>query len=468
MTSRACFLLGAVLGPALAALALATIAGATEAFVATTTFEISGSTSRVQLDGSWSTTLDEYTIHSDAVVRHDGRYLYVLNRLFSDNVLVLDPLDAYAVLHQYTVTDVGANPRDFEGVSPTKAYVSLYETNLLRVGNPVTGALSGTIDLSVFADSDGLVEADQMTRLGERLFVALQQLDRSAGWIPTGQSTVAVIDTATDTLFDTDPSTPALDGIALQYQNPFWEMRYEGILGRIVVICAGRFLSLDGALEVLNPFTLRSEGALLTEVEAGGDLLDYVLVHAGLGYALIEKANFDTALIRFDPSTGTRIDEVYSSAGFQLQDLELSEEGILVMGDRTPSAPGLRLFDAATGGTLAGPISVGLPPFDIVLVSHIATAAPEESFAAELRAWPNPGRQGLGISLRAPRSESGAGTQWRIHDLRGRLVRELPSRGEVTVWDGRDTEGRSLAPGIYFARPRGISGRAVKITLLRP
>lgn len=447
-------------------------ASADEAFAVTTTFELVGSTGRMGLEPPYSVVSGEYTVHSDAVVRRDGSLVFVINRLFSDNVLVLDATDGYGVVSQYTVTDVGANPRDIEVIDAERAWITLYEDDLVRIGNPRTGTVSGVIDLGAFADQDGVAEVDQMARLGDRVFVSVQNLDRSGGWVPAGSSRIVVVDAESESVVDARPGTPALDAIELQYQNPFWEMQYEPSIQRIVAICSGRFLELDGALELVNPFTLRSEGALVTEIELNGDVLDYVLVDDTTGYVLVERLNFDTCLLRFDPRGIESPSEVYCSQGFQLQDLELGANGKLYLGDRTAANPGIRVFDAASGGFLAGPVGVGLPPFDFVLVENpVVGAAPDApGMDTRLTAWPNPFNPR--VTLELPHwPGAGAAPPVRIFDGRGRLVAVLPSPGPASParysWDGTGPDAGELPSGIYFARPDFDGAPATKLSLVR-
>ncbi len=72
-----------------------------------------------------------------------------------------------------------------------------------------------------------------------------------------------------------------------------------------------------------------------------------------------------------------------------------------------------------------------------------------------LAAGPNPFRAGTRISFAVPRPGR---VRLSVHDVRGRRVADLwngpgPAAGRHTVrWDGRDTGGRAVAPGVYFLR----------------
>ncbi len=447
-------------------LLLAAPAAATnDLFVVTTTYEVVGSTGRVGLDDGYPIVADEFQVHSDAVVRQQNGYVFVLNRLFADNVLVLDAGDEYGVVTQFGVSGTGLNPRDLELVDDDRAYVTLYEGNELLICNPFTGATLGTVDLSTFAVADGVVEMDQMARVGDRVFVTIQNVDRRVTpWAVTGASTIAVIDTDTDTLVDADPATPGIQGIALEVQNPYWRFEYDSARQRLFMVGAGSFQQGDGGLERIHPFTLRSEGAVVTEDDLDGDLLDVALVDDSIGWALINDAAFNTCLVRFDPATAQRIDTVLCTNGFLLSDLEVSRDGRIFVGDRTASNPGIRVYDGSTAQLLSGPLDVGLPPYDAVLIEGVPTHAPGAAPSARLRAWPNPFNPRVTIELDGAVSD---GTV-EIVDARGRRVRTLDLRGGRAVWDGVDAEGRPAGSGTYRARMPGRNDvEAVPLTLVR-
>jgi hypothetical protein len=72
---------------------------------------------------------------------------------------------------------------------------------------------------------------------------------------------------------------------------------------------------------------------------------------------------------------------------------------------------------------------------------------------AALRAFPNPSRIGRTIAFSVPRASA---AEVSIFDVRGRLVARRPvgvgpSGGGQAEWDGRDTSGRAVSSGIYFA-----------------
>ena len=195
-------------------------------------------------------------IHSDAVGHyHDGR-VYVVNRLGQDNILVLDEADLRTPVAQFSVGN-GANPHDIEIVAPDKAYVTLYDRAVLLIVDPRDGAELGQIDLSAFADADGRPEVSQIVRIGERLYLSCQRLDRDGGWGPAGVSYLILVDIATDTLVDADPDAEGVQGIALSAPNP----NSLGVIGeRIAVGVVVNFGERSGGVEIVDTAANRSLG----------------------------------------------------------------------------------------------------------------------------------------------------------------------------------------------------------------
>lgn len=96
-----------------------------------------------------------------------------------------------------------------------------------------------------------------------------------------------------------------------------------------------------------------------------------------------------------------------------------------------------------------------------------------EAGSAELKVTPNPARGGqteIAYRLAAP-----AAANLAVFDIAGRLVRELDfSRSDAVTsrtvaWNGRDADGRAVAPGVYFVRLQANGNKAAskKVTILR-
>lgn len=447
--------------PAAAAAALGLVAAspcraATEALVLSSDFSTSYY-SKMNLASPYSHVNNIAFTCGDAVVRaREGRY-YILGRSACDFVQVVDGA-TYATLAQYS-TGAGTNPQDLVVCSPTKAYVSLYETNFVKIVNPQNGAALGTIDLSAFADADGLPEASGMARVGNRVFVALQRLDRPGGFVASNPSLVVVIDATTDQIVDADPGLPGVQAITLTGRNPFTDVSFDPVRQKLVLGEVGNFGVQDGGVEYVNPVTLRAEGFLITESALGGDLNAVKLWTDCTGYAIVNDASFRTKLVRFNTCTGQALGVCLQSTGFDLSDVEIDyARAQVLVADRDFIHPGVRVLRAGTCTPLTmNPLDFGLPPYDLALAEASPVAAPVPAPAAlGIANAPDPFNPTTTLHLEFI---PGGFTQVDVLDAGGRVRRALWSgvlasgRRDI-VWDGRDSGGRNLPSGVYWARVR--------------
>lgn len=331
------------------------------AFVVATDFQ-TGSFGTVTLDDAHSVTQASPArlLNSDAVARTYGGLVYVVNRFGGDNIQVLDPAHGFATVSQCS-TGGGSNPNDIAFVSATKGYVTLYADAQLLIMNPSARAdcsdfVLGHVDLSTYADSDGIPDMNQLAVVGDRAYVSLQRLTNFAPSIP---GLIAVIDTSTDTVVDT---------ITLSGENPFGQTKGLPVVdGALVVSEEGKFGVNDGGIERVDLASGMAQGFFITEADLGGDINDFVLVSDHLGYALISKPDFTTSLVAFDPVARTVTGTL--SSGGNLSDIEVDDRDELFVADRDTAKPGIRIYRASDGMPITTtPLDLGLPPFDIVFV----------------------------------------------------------------------------------------------------
>ncbi len=305
-------------------------------------------------------------IHSDAVVRVAGDRAYVVNRFLGDNLQVLDPAHGLTTLLQCS-TGPGSNPHDVAVVASDKAYVTRYDAKELWIVDPsaasCAGFLRGTVDLSAYADADGIPEMDQMAVVGDRLFVSLERLDRTRRFAPAGHSRLVVLDVATDAVVAV---------IDLTGSNAFGDasglVREPGS-GKLVVSEAGNIQRTgDGGLERVDPFALTPEGFFVTETDLGGNITDFVLVSPTKGYAIVLDDQLRNILLAFDPSQRVVTRRLLTRTQY-LPDVALAPDGTLWVADDGLPAPGIRIFDPRDDRELTrAAIDVGLPPFSMGFV----------------------------------------------------------------------------------------------------
>jgi hypothetical protein len=424
----------------------------------TTTDYITGNASVIDPGPPVTVDCNVRSLHSDAVARYFEPYIYVVNRKGGDNIQILDPANDFATVRQFSV-GAGSDPHDILVLSPTKAYVTRYNTNLIWIVNPSTGAQTGSIDLSSLADADGLAEVDMMCRVGSRAFVTVQRLDRNNYWIPVGKSYVAVIDTQTDALVDCNPSTPGIQSIEMTATNSYSDIQLDPYTGSLYVSAPGNWGLRDGGVEKIDPLGLQSEGIIFTETVAGGDMTDVEIAEGTRGYAIVNDDDFFTVLVSFDAETGVKTGTLYDPNDYVIQDIEVSPWSHLYVADRTPTLPGIRIFDVLTNAQITTtPIDLCLPPYDITFSLPVQTGIADppsaESALTVGDAYPNPFRPATAIPLTLT---CGARVKAAVYDALGRRVRTLidgaraAGRHEIE-WDGRDDSGRNLASGVYFIR----------------
>ncbi len=424
----------------------------------------------IWLDGAYTTDIDVTAIHSDAIACWYDGLVYVVNRTPADNVQVLDPGAGFSTISQFS-TGNGTNPQDIAFRSPTKAYIPLYERNEILIMDPTTGAHKGSIDLSAFADADGLCEVSRVFIKHDILFATIQRLDRNNYWGPVGDSYVAVVDCAVDTLIDCDAFTPGVQAIQLTGTNPFSAIVLDPSSGNLMVSCVGWWGSQDAGVEMIDPVNLSTAGYMLTESAAGGDINDVAVLNATKGFVIVTNSSFHTDVISFNPTTGLTGSTIYSPGAYVLNDIELSPDSELFIADQTATSPGIHIYDALAESMITtSPISTGLPPFNIAFSSGTVTGTGIPPVARLGNNYPNPFNPSTTIPYF---TNSTSKVRLEIFDITGRrittLIDKVHQEGAYkVVWDGRNENGLTVASGVYFLRfTSGEVTEAKKLILLR-
>ena len=154
----------------------------------TTNYEV-GSLAVVDLSDQ---SVDESTdIPSDAAVVAEDGQVFLLGRYGYDYVRIYDPAQGFATpVLEFSVGDA-ANPQDLE-ICGDKLVVSKYGSASLGVYDPATGNVAGSVDLSSYADEDGIPEATELVEAGGMLYVSLNGLDQDNGWVGVGGQVLQV------------------------------------------------------------------------------------------------------------------------------------------------------------------------------------------------------------------------------------------------------------------------------------
>jgi hypothetical protein len=329
------------------------------AFVTTSDFE-TGHFATIKIKGKKSKAkkYNKAELNSDAIPKTIDDKIYVVNRMGQDNITIYSTQNFKKPLIQFS-TGNGSNPHDIVLTSNDKAYISLYEKGYLLVVNPNTGAELKRIDISSFADNDGIPEADQMVIVDVILYVTLLKLDRNNLYQPAENGELLMIDTTDDTI---------IGSIVLTGQNPY-DILYNESLDKLVITETGSFYDLtDGGIETVDPNTHEASGFILTESDFEGNITESAMKpSSSQGYIIVTDAAYNTSVASFDLAEAKKLKDIYATSGFYIFGIAVNAENLLV-GDRTPKKPGVRIFSTATDEQITTkPINTGLPPYSITI-----------------------------------------------------------------------------------------------------
>ncbi len=255
--------------------------------------------------------LDDGTVHdglttlpSDVGVVAEAGHLFVLGRFGYDLVRVYTPGAWSEPVAEFSVGD-GGNPYDVH-VCGGSAFVSLYGQDALERYDPASWLLSGVVDLSSLADSDGIPEIAEMVEQDDTLFVAVQQLDQDNGWVANGGLVAAVGCTAgtLDAHWEVGPN-PSLHEVPGE----------AGFYVRTGVYYDDEYnLMLDGIVAWFDPAT--GLGApLLAEGTLGENITDVAMVDKTHGLLLTQDAASAYTAWCWDVGTGTTT-ELFSTTSY--------------------------------------------------------------------------------------------------------------------------------------------------------
>ena len=85
---------------------------------------------------------------------------------------------------------------------------------------------------------------------------------------------------------------------------------------------------------------------------------------------------------------------------------------------------------------------------DIVVTAETGVAEYITKIIESMSVYPNPFRDNVKITY--SKGQSAEGREMRIYDAAGRLVRQFDHTTNHISWNGKDSAGNALAPGVYF------------------
>jgi hypothetical protein len=307
----------------------------THAVVTTTDFSV-GALVTVDLD---THEVQEVTaISSDPVVRVDAGLVFQINRWMFDSVRVYEPPNLQQPVIEFS-TDAGSNPHDAV-LCDGAIFVSRYDADSIGIYDLDTGIAVGEIDLSPWADEDGLPEASTLVRHGETVYVGLQRLIREGGVWPAapGGGAVVEIDCVEREVVASWTTGP---NVFIQ-DHPLQDDAFLLIEGMVMEESGA--VDLDGGVRTLDT-TSGTLGPLeIDEATVGGNVVAIAIDADGHGIVVTSDGT-QHHILCLDPITGEL--QALDSTNAYIPEVGMNDRGEVWVVRRAP------LDDLEAGGGLA-------------------------------------------------------------------------------------------------------------------
>lgn len=322
---------------------------------------------------------------SDITVASRGRYFYRIERYNADNITKFSITNPGSPIWQFSTmapTDVqSSNPQDMVFASSTKAYILRYGSTKAWIVNPSVGVESkfkvGQLNLSAYADSDGLPEMQSGVIVNGKLFIVMQRLDADHGWVPSHIPYVAVFDVATNKEINTGKGSGSLKGVPLPVRNPN-TIQYLKANNTIYVQGSGLWpgsghpkYEYTGGIVAINPETYETKMVLddgNAKNHPYGAISQMAIVSKTKGYFVGYQGWGDNVLYRFNPTTGKVLGEVGRGLShINIAGLAVDKNKMLWVSDATKAR--VVILNTATG-TVDGRLKTGLNPARVVYAAH--------------------------------------------------------------------------------------------------
>lgn len=312
------------------------------AVVTTTDFTV-GSLAVVDLD-TFEVFDNLAPTSADPVVTVQGAQILQINRLGTDTVSLFEPGE-WVPAAQFSV-GAGTNPHDAVVIDEA-LFVSLYEEPQVAVFD-LSGQPLGRVDLSEYAGSDGVPEVSDLVVYEDRVYAALQRLDRDDAWRDDGGLVVAI-----------NPVSFEVEQTWQVGPNPNLALRRAGGL----LVRTGLYLRAEGGVRVLAPDTDTLHPYFLSALDEGVAITSYVEREDGRGFFIGEHAEDDYALYCWD---GTQVIEAAASVAWP-SDLALDPRGRAWVSHRgLQGVEGVSVWDPVTCAPLLdAPLATALAPYSI-------------------------------------------------------------------------------------------------------
>ena len=330
-----------------------------------------------------------------STVKAFGQYYYRIEQFQADSVTKVNVTSPNTPIWQFSTQDTGeansSNPYDLVFVNSSKAYLIRYGSTKAWIVNPSVSADNeagfkiGELDLSAYADADGVPEMCGGVIANGKLFIVLQRL---VDWCPGDTAYVAVFDTATDTEINTGHGSGSMLGVPLNIKNPS-AIQYVPQNNLIYVQGIGSYpgsgacdpvYEYTGGIESINPVTYASSIVLddgNATIHPYGAISGMLIASPTKGYFVGYAGWGDNTLYAFNPTTG---DVSGALSGFQNINISgmnsgtyLDKNGMMWVCDSTNAV--IKIMDTADN-TLNENVSTSLNPQNVAFCTQGTPLAP--------------------------------------------------------------------------------------------
>lgn len=251
---------------------------------------------------------------SDITVKAYGNCFYRMERSTRNNVTKFDVTAPDTHIWQFSTqgSDTGSsNPHDLVFAGPEKAYLLRYGSTRAWIIDPSATTEAefkiGELDLSSYADADGLPEMHSGVIIDGKLFITLQRL---VSWTPSETAYIAVFDTTTDEEIETGKGEGGRKGIPVEIRN-LGTIHYLTENNTVYVQGSGKFYDppeYTSGIMSIDPDTY--DTTLILDDDTNGDgtplyggcIAGMAIVSSTKGYFISYAGWGDNTLYAFDPS----------------------------------------------------------------------------------------------------------------------------------------------------------------------
>jgi YVTN family beta-propeller protein len=375
------------------------------------------------------------------VAYYDSR-LYVVNS-GSASLQIINPANNQTTADiQLPINSNPLNVAFYDGC----AYVSGFLTNSVYKVNLSTNQVTDTI--RVGQSPAGLIIANDILCVCNTGFNPVN--------FTYGQGSVSIID-----ISDGQELTRISVG-----KNP--QALIEGPDGSINVICTGNYSTVGGSVHFIDP-------ALQTPVDTisiGGEPFWPVIDDAGNCYVSAGGWSGQGKVFCYDAITHHVLrglnNPIYVELG--AMGLAIDSTGILYC----TAQQGNSVTKFNNQGQLLGSFSVGGGPVSITIIDQRTDIIDDlvvnpATFKLGVP-YPNPFNSQVVIPI-VGQNDNKPHQAIEIIDVGGRIIKSIPSENNgvfpiPVIWDGRNSDGKVVSTGVYFARLAGTA-KAIRLVLLR-